>query len=516
MAELDSSFKYPDPSPGSLLDAGGLGSRLQVLLANIRSWSGWDPSGVGRGLCAHRTPAVPPTLTRQGRVRGSRPQSRGRPLQRGRPGPGPPAPAQPRLPARVDSEPGSRNQSDHFARFPGLPGGGGGGRLLGWVSPARPRPPPPLRCVHLPRGWAAKGHSPQPHSPGAAQRQNRRLEAPFPGAVASPRGVSCRPLRAPWTHRPRRQPPCGRLQSGSDTELSPRIEWLLRGGLRGVATGPQAGEARRPVRAAGWARAPQPVCAHTCCREDGCAPHVQPQLLSGSTPVGPDARVPPPCGDRPGAWGARGRRASASARWRACSAAALGCAATAAGAGREDGRRQRGRAGRGPREGQLAPRVEGAAAPSSVGGPQRLPLRGWGRQSPLCRVRRAEVRPVGCFSEPCPLPISVSLFGGQGEGSQHPQAVLVVWGVPPDQPPSPCPAVHLGRGRGGAARPRSTTRFGRRAVACLLGLGQVERFPENRVGVGRTGKRCWLLHPTSVEAVFFLKVLGAGLGQSQG
>lgn len=49
---VDSSFKYPDPSPGSLLDAGGFGSVLQVLLAHIRSWSGWDPSGVGSGLCA--------------------------------------------------------------------------------------------------------------------------------------------------------------------------------------------------------------------------------------------------------------------------------------------------------------------------------------------------------------------------------------------------------------------------------------------------------------------------------
>lgn len=48
------------------------------------------------------------------------------------------------LPARVDSEPSSGNQSDHFAHFPSLTGRRAAGSR-GGVSPARPQPPLPQR-----------------------------------------------------------------------------------------------------------------------------------------------------------------------------------------------------------------------------------------------------------------------------------------------------------------------------------------------------------------------------------
>lgn len=57
----------------------------------------------------------------------------GWPLQRGS--------VPPPLPARVDSQPGPGNQSDHFAHFPSLPRGGGR-RLPGWGDPA-PNPTSP-------------------------------------------------------------------------------------------------------------------------------------------------------------------------------------------------------------------------------------------------------------------------------------------------------------------------------------------------------------------------------------
>lgn len=103
------------------------------------------------------------------------------------------------LPARVDSEPGSGNQSDHFAHFPSLPRRPAAGSQ-GGVSPARPQPPLPQRRMDLPRRRPSKGHT-RPHSGGF-----RSLPTPYPpimktggwklhsrAASAFIRWVSCRP-----------------------------------------------------------------------------------------------------------------------------------------------------------------------------------------------------------------------------------------------------------------------------------------------------------------------------------
>lgn len=95
------------------------------------------------------------------------------------------------LPARVDSEPSSGNQSDHFAHFPSLPGRRAA-RSQGGVNPARPQPPLPQRRMDLPRRLPSKGHT-RSHSGGFQvaplpvfpYRENSTwLETSLPGLIA--------------------------------------------------------------------------------------------------------------------------------------------------------------------------------------------------------------------------------------------------------------------------------------------------------------------------------------------
>ena len=95
------------------------------------------------------------------------------------------------LPARVDSEPGSGNQSDHFAHFPSLPGRQAA-RSQGGVNPARSQPPLLQRRMDLPRRLPSKGHTwshsggfqvaPLPVFPHC--ENSTWLETPLPGLIA--------------------------------------------------------------------------------------------------------------------------------------------------------------------------------------------------------------------------------------------------------------------------------------------------------------------------------------------
>ena len=249
------SFKYQDQSPGSLWTGSSV---FQILLAKVRT--GQKGAGHQRGGelpdywfipetgFPNRTSAVPPTPILQGLLRGWKQSIPGWPCQRRWRGSILPDQC---LPARVDSEPGSGNQSDHFAHFPSLPGRLAA-RSQGGVNPARSQPPLLQRLMDLPRRLPSKGHTrshfggfqvaPLPVFP---HRENSTwLKTPLPGLIAVhllgqslARTIQAKSRRAASRHAPgtlfRTRLPWGRLQSGRDTELSPRIEcqpfrkWLL-------------------------------------------------------------------------------------------------------------------------------------------------------------------------------------------------------------------------------------------------------------------------------------------------
>lgn len=95
-------------------------------------------------------------------------------------------------------------------------------------------------CLHSMRKPVV-GHS-GPKSPLIAAPAARRRRA-----------AQSRLLPSPCARRPRRRLPCGRLQSGWDTELSPRTEWLLRGGNDRSAGGRGRSS---PALVTGWACGP--------------------------------------------------------------------------------------------------------------------------------------------------------------------------------------------------------------------------------------------------------------------
>ena len=251
------SFKYQDQSPGSLWTGSSV---FQILLAKVRTrqkGAGHQRGGelpdywfIPETGFPNRTSAVPPTPILQGLLRGWKQSIPGWPCQcRWR---GSILPHQ-CLPAPVDSEPGSGNQSDHFAHFPSLPGRLAA-RSQGGVNPARSQPPLLQRLMDLPRRLPSKGHT-RSHSGGFQvaplpvfpHRENFTwLKTPLPGLIAVhllgqslARTIQAKSRRAASRHAPgtlfRTRLPWGRLQSGRDTELSPRIEcqpfrkWLLRG-----------------------------------------------------------------------------------------------------------------------------------------------------------------------------------------------------------------------------------------------------------------------------------------------
>lgn len=151
--------------------------------------------------------------------------------------------------------------------------------------------------------------------------------------------------------------------------------------------------------------------------------------------------------------------------------------------GKMAGRPRRG-ARRGPREGERAHLVEGAA-PARSRGPRRLLLPGWGRRGPFCRVSRAEVRRGSVLRAP-PPPISISLFWGEARAVSS-GGVGVVGGCPPSQPTLACyltavlpAAVNLRREQNRAIRPWSTPAPHDGEIACFFHLGQVGRFKETR------------------------------------
>ncbi|XP_062072099.1 collagen alpha-1(I) chain-like [Lepus europaeus] len=121
-----------------------------------------------------------------------------------------------RSPARVDSEPGSGNQSDHFAHFPSLPGAGG--RLgVGQHWPLRP-----------PSGAALPGSNSPPgsrHLPAILNHAD--LFRPGPPARASGRG-GARRTPNPWGPA-RPLAPLGQLETAASAEGWPRSGQRLPG-----------------------------------------------------------------------------------------------------------------------------------------------------------------------------------------------------------------------------------------------------------------------------------------------
>lgn len=231
-------------------------------------------------------------------------------------------------------------------------------------------------------------------------------------------------------------------------------KWLWRGVPRALPDGteagptsrrPRAGEARTdPPKWEGGCVAPKPFlltcfkglrAVHQVAPRKPLCPHVQPaasgekNLLVGKAELSlPRA----PADHQPGAgW------CVAAGLW---SRRVRSCAAAAAGARRENGRPPASTARPGGRGRTSRHAKWRGAAPQLCGAAPAAPGAGLGgRRSQLCRVSRAEVRPVRALPEPRPLPVPVSLLGEEGEDSEHPQAESVMClGVLPDQPTPPC------------------------------------------------------------------------------
>lgn len=207
--------------------------------------------GVGRGGLAHLPklgfPTAPPACRpphpnptgRPWRVYHEGDRLTGWPLQPARwwgSVPLHPPPSPPGLPARVDSQLGSRNQSDHFAHFPTFPGRQAAGSP--WVRLARG-----LGCPQ--GGWQRVRSPPLGAPPALPAFGSSSPGARIRGDLPPPAG--CAP--------PGGRLPGGRFQASGDTELSPTTQWLRRGqSCARPAPRPQRGASEIPSNSPGRPR----------------------------------------------------------------------------------------------------------------------------------------------------------------------------------------------------------------------------------------------------------------------
>lgn len=312
------------------------------------------------------------------------------------------------------------------------------------ASPGGGQPTPRVGRARLSRGlgcpcdeWICPEGSRRRDTPARVLRAAGRLCAASPRIVKAegwtlhPRATTTR-HRADSCARPVRvvrDAGCPGGASSRTGTLSPRVEWYCVGGSVGsqrVPDGAAGGRGRVGMcPAARPARILQRLCEQVprLPQESDCAPTSSPAAHVDENPLEGRSRqmlrTHPPRGDRVGARRRTpGPGASASAGRLAGSATAGACAATAAGAKRENGRPPAPPGRTGAAGGRAGAPGGGRRYPDLCRGPQRPPVRGRGRRSPLRRVSRAEVRPRR-LPQPRPLPVSISLFGrgwGEGEG----------------------------------------------------------------------------------------------------